>query len=78
MSTINYGSLLGEIDKRFANRKLFCEEIGISTTTLYRYTSGSSTMPTDVILKTCEVLSIPKDEIGFYFFTPYVDERKQI
>lgn len=78
MSAINYGSLLWEIDKKYDTRKAFCDEIGISTATLSRYMNGSSQMPTDVILKACEVLSIPKDEIGFYFFTLNVDKRQQV
>lgn len=77
MSAINYGSLLWEIDKKYGNRRAFCDEIGISAVTLSRYINGLSQMPTDVIIKSCEVLSIPKDEIGFYFFTPNVDKRKQ-
>lgn len=77
MSQFNYGSLLWKIDHKFETRTAFCKEIGITTPTFYRYMNGGSSMPSDVILKTCEALSIPKDEIGFYFFMPNVDERKQ-
>lgn len=77
MSQINYGSLLWEIDKRFDNRKTFCDKVGITYPTLYRYIKGISPMPSDFILKTCVLLSIPREEIGFYFFAPNVDESKQ-
>ena len=77
MSQFNYGSLLWKVDHKFKYRTDFCKEIGISAPTLYRYMNGGSSMPSDVILKICEVLSIPKEEIGAYFFTPNVDESKQ-
>ena len=77
MSEVNYGSLLWEIDRKFETRKEFCEKVGISAPTLYRYINGASSMPSDFILKTCEVLSIPRDEIGAYFFAPIVDKRNQ-
>lgn len=77
MSQLNYGSLLWEIDRKFETRKDFCQKIGISEPTLYRYLNGTSSMPSTVILKTCTVLSIPREEIGLYFFAPIVDESKQ-
>lgn len=77
MSQFNYGSLMWEIDRQFDNRKAFCDKVGISTTTLYRYQTGESTMTADFIARACEVLSIPVDEIGTYFFMPNVDESKQ-
>lgn len=75
-SQFNYGSLLWEIDRRFENRTEFCKKVGISGPTLWRYLKGTSPMPSDFIAKACEVLSIPKEEIGFYFFNPCVDKSK--
>lgn len=65
----NYSSLLWRIDKKFSTRKAFCDAIGISANTLSNYVNGHTGMTVSFIEKACEVLSIPKEEIGFYFFT---------
>ncbi len=68
----NYGSLLWKIDQH-GTRVQFCKEVGITPVTFRNYINGISSMPSSFILKTCEVLSIPREEIGAYFFTPEVD-----
>lgn len=65
----NFSSLLWRIDKKFGTRKAFCEAVGISANTLTNYVNGHTEMPSGFIEKACDVLSIPKEEIGFYFFT---------
>lgn len=74
---INYGQLLWIIEKRYRTKKAFCEAAAVDVKTLQNYINGKTPMPTSFILKACELLSIPKDEIGFYFFTPDAGKRTQ-
>ena len=68
----DYGSLLWKIDQ-FGTRTSFCEAVGITTVTFRNYISGATPMPSSFIEKACRVLSIPREEIGAYFFKPDVD-----
>lgn len=65
----NYGLFLWRIDEKFKTKKAFCEAVGITTATLMNYTSGKNAMPSTFIAKACELLEIPTEEIGLYFFT---------
>lgn len=65
----NYSLLLWRIDKVFPTKKAFCESMGISSNTLKNYISGQTDIPSGFIAKACELLSIPQEEIGLYFFT---------
>lgn len=66
----NYGQLLWKIEKNFSTKKAFCEAAAVDLKTLRNYITGETPMPATFINKACELLSIPKEEIGFYFFTP--------
>lgn len=70
----NYGLLLWRIEKRYHTKKAFCEAAGISAKTFKSYIDGEFSMPSAFIARTCELLSIPTEEIGLYFFT--ADEGK--
>lgn len=76
MSKFDYGSLLWKIDQ-YGTRTNFCKAVGITPVTLRKYITGATPMPSTFITKTCEVLSIPKEEIGAYFFKPDVDFCQQ-
>lgn len=69
----NYGLLLWRIDKKYGTKKAFCEAAEISANTLTNYTSGNTPMPSTFICKACELLEIPREEIGVYFFAPNED-----
>lgn len=64
----NYGQLLWKIEKVFKTKKAFCIAADIDTKTLNNYINGRHAMPATFISKCCKLLSIPTDEIGFYFF----------
>lgn len=64
----DYGQLLWRIGQAFGTQKAFCEAAGISTNTLKNYINGTTPMPSTFINKACELLQIPIEEIGFYFF----------
>lgn len=64
----NYGQLLWKIDKVFKTKKAFCQAAGIDVKTLNNYITGRHAMPATFISKCCELLSIPTEEIGVYFF----------
>lgn len=66
----NYAQLLWKIEKTFRTKKAFCTAIEIDPKTLKSYIDGENPMPATFISRACELLSIPKEEIGFYFFTP--------
>lgn len=68
----DFGSLLWKIDQ-YGTRTSFCEAVGITTVTFRNYISGTTPMPASFIEKACKVLSIPREEIGAYFFKPDVD-----
>lgn len=64
----DYGQLLWRINQKFGTQKAFCEAADISTNTLKNYINGATAMPSTFIAKACELLEIPVEEIGFYFF----------
>lgn len=64
----DYSSLMWKINKKFGTQKAFCVVAGISENTLSNYIHGKTPMPSTFISKTCELLAIPLEEIGFYFF----------
>lgn len=66
----NYGLLLWRIDKKYGTQKAFCEAAEISVNTFSNYVNGLTPMPSTFICKACELLSIPREEIGAYFFAP--------
>lgn len=66
----NYAQLLWKIDKAYGTKKAFYEAAGISSKTFDGYIKGETPMPATFISKACELLSIPREEIGLYFFTP--------
>lgn len=66
----NYGQLLWKIEKTYGTKKAFSQAAEVDTKTLRKYITGETPMPATFISRACELLSIPKEEIGFYFFTP--------
>lgn len=71
----DYGSLLWKIDQ-YGTKTSFCEAVGITMVTFRNYISGTTPMPSSFIEKACRVLSIPREEIGTYFFKPDVDRSQ--
>lgn len=65
----NYGLLLWKIEKTYKTKKAFCEAVKVSTKTFKSYIDGETAMPSAFIAKACQLLDIPNEEIGLYFFT---------
>lgn len=69
----NYGPFLWRIKRKFGTQKAFCEAAGITEKSFNNYINGKSAMPSTLISKASELLDIPLQEIGFYFFRPDED-----
>lgn len=68
----DYGAFLWKVDS-LGSRTSFCEKVGVTPVTFRNYINGNTSMPSTFIEKSCEILSIPKEEIGLYFFRCEVD-----
>ena len=74
----NYAQLLWLIEKNYGTKKAFYEAAGVTSKTFTGYIKGETPMPATFISKACELLSIPRDEIGFYFFTSDAGKSPQM
>jgi len=63
-----YSKLLGRIVEVYGTRKAFAEKAGYSVQTLRWKLDGRSEWGQKEILKICELLSIPHEDIPVYFF----------
>ena len=72
----DYRKLTGRIVEKFGTRKAFAEAIGISENSMSQKLSNKMAITTDDIKEWCkpELLDIPCDQIGVYFFTLKVQE----
>ena len=70
----NYALLLKKIDKHYSASKLeykvmmLSKDIKVKIYRLKKIIDGESFFQTDEILRICEVLDVPKEEILKYFF----------
>ena len=69
----NYGAFIWKMKHKFNTQAAFCKAAGISANTLTNYINGKTPIPSTFINKACELLDIPLEEIGFYFFRKEVD-----
>ena len=70
-----YNSLLrGRIIQKYGSVRNFVEPFGLSYPTLLAKISGSSDLTTSEILKLCDLLDIPSEQIPAYFFADMVEE----
>ena len=65
---ITYNKLRGRIIEILGSNNAFMDKMGFSKPTFYAKLSGKSEFTQDEILKACELLNIPQDEIHLYFF----------
>ena len=63
-----YGKLLGRIVEVYGTRKAFANDAGYSVQTLREKLRGRSQWDQKEILKACELLKIPHEDIPVYFF----------
>lgn len=66
--SFNYNKLKGRIVEKFGTLDKFSDKTKMSATTIGRKLSGKSLWSQDEIIKACELLEIPMDEMTAYFF----------
>lgn len=68
-----YNKLRGRIVERFGKQETFAEAMGWSQVTLSKHmTNGTAWRQMDIV-KACELLEIPTNEIHDYFFDTEVE-----
>lgn len=67
--------LMRRIDKKFGDIHQFCEVAGLEPVSFLKNV-GDSDLTVDEIKKCVEVLDIPQEEVGFYFFREDESWRK--
>ena len=72
----DYSKLIGRIIEKFGTRRAFAEAIGISENSMSQKLSNKMAITTDDIMEWSkpELLDIPHNQIGAYFFTLRVQE----
>ena len=74
--TFNHSKLLGLMREYGYTQETLAKAIGISESTLNIKLKGKAYFTSTEIDRICELLSIPNEEIGLYFFTPMVWKSK--
>lgn len=70
--SFEYSKLRGKIKEVFNTQEAFAEAMEMSTTSISAKLNNKVAWSQKEIDKASEVLSIPKDKIPIYFFTPKV------
>lgn len=70
----DYTQLRKRFHKVGATQRLISDKIGLSEAHFSRKLSGQYSFTQEEILSLCEILHIPRDEIGKYFYTPDEEE----
>lgn len=65
----NYSKLRGKIVEKYGSIAAFSTALGISNITLSMKLNNKIRFTSDDIIKIVELLEIPADKIGDYFFT---------
>ena len=72
--SFNYSKLLGKIKECGLTQSEFALKIGTTKTTLSLKLSNKASFKQVEIKKSCDILGIPIDEIGHYFFNLIVQK----
>lgn len=70
--SFEYNRLKGRIVEKVGSQKALAEKLGISEIAFSKKINGINRFSSDDIIKITEILNIPKEDIGDYFFTPKV------
>lgn len=74
----DYSKLRGRIREKFGSEKKFAEALGVSNVSVSnKFNKKDGGLSQETILKWAELLEIPKEKIGVYFFTPKVQDTEQ-
>lgn len=72
---MSYNKLKGRIVEICGTQNVFCEKMGWNTARLSTRMHGVAKWTQPDIIKACEVLHIPKEEIHIYFFNRLVKKN---
>lgn len=65
----DFSKLKGKITEKYGSQQNFAKEYGISENSLSLKLTNKMRFPSDDIIKISDMLEIPKEEVGVYFFT---------
>lgn len=68
----DFSELRGRIISKYGNYALFAEAMGLSRAQLSDRLNNKVNFKPDDIVLACDLLGIPAEDIGKYFFTPKV------
>ena len=66
--SFNYSKLAGRIKEKFKTQSAFASAMEMSERTLSQKLNNKIAMKQDEILKACELLEVPMEEMHLYFF----------
>lgn len=70
MQQNDYSNLVWLINRKYKSRAAFCRDANISYKQFSNAVNGKGDLTAQTIEKAVNVLSIPVEEIGLYFFAP--------
>ena len=68
MINLTYQKLRGRIIEKYGTQERFCEELGISQTSMSKKMTGKTGFSQKDIINWCELLDIDLKEVGSYFY----------
>ena len=73
----DYADLRGKIRARFRKQENFAKALPLSPCALSKKLNNRSEWTHTEIVRTCELLGLPLEEVHAYFFTPLVEKTQQ-
>lgn len=70
--TFDFRKLRGRIIEKYGTQDEFAKEYGISRVVLSKKMNNKCSFTSNDIIRMSEMLNIPKEEVGAYFFTEKV------
>ena len=71
----HYNKLRGRIVEKFGSQSNFADIFGVSENTMSLKLNNKVRFTSDDIIKATELLDIPPEEVGIYFFTQKVSKN---
>lgn len=70
----DFSKLKGRMVEKYGSQTAFVKKFGVSNNTFSKKMNNKVRFTSDDIMKITEMLDIPSDEIGVYFFTEKVSK----
>lgn len=71
----DFNALKAKMIEKYGSQSQFAEAFGTSENTMSRKMQSKTPFSRDDIVRICDMLNIPKDQIGYYFFTEKVKKN---